>query len=316
MTFFNYTEDLPVDPKEVKSGFYRLPRSILLPPYLATNPYFVEYTDAIDQAFDGVVDSKLHALENIRNMWTVSKGAEVKISNGEMLDFAQWAGPDRSTLIQQVNMLGMELTAADAIDEVGYRRLAKFLGSYWFDKGKNSTVDFLNFCLGTNLVITPLWTRDYVTFSPYPGDDAPFIYDAGRQSIQDFLPKAEHSTVGGWGATGGVGQSLVQVVAATPQTDVSDPWFPTTHVHIEVPPESKVSAGALGKLFYEICNYNLVLYSISTSIPATTTAEIIAVNGATNTSMSFSAPAYQLLGHHSLVGTAHGVGVKLTQPSF
>ncbi len=315
---FTYTTDLPNDPDKIKSGYYRLPRSILLPPYLAQNPYFVEYTNSIDQVFDSSVESPLLALQNVRNMWTTSKEAEAKITNGEMLDFAQWAGPDHATVVQQVNLLGMQLSTAELVDEVSYRTLAKFLGSYWYDKGKNSSVDFLNFCLGTELTITPLWTKDYKTFVPYPGDNNEFVYRAGRQPTSAFMPQYSHSKVGGWQVgtmLNGVGQPLNQTGAQSAQTDDPNPWFPTTHVSISVPAGVTLPAPVIGKLFYEICNYNLVLHSISTPLEGRTTANIIATHGATNSAMAIATPYYPLLYHSRVGGHTGGVGSTLTQVS-
>lgn len=342
MTFFNYTEDLPNDPEQIKTGFLSLPRSVLLPPYLANNSYFSDYTNAIDEVFDASVDSKLFALKNIRNMWTTSQGAEATIKSGQMLDFSQWGGPDRSTVVQQVNLLGMQLTTANLVDEVSYRRLSKFLGSYWFDKGKNSTVDFLNFCLGTNIKITPLWTKDYKTFVPFPDGSSGYPYDKtdpkfvyqtkavldsnakthyvpARQMTQDYLPTYSHSKVGGWktmGMENGIGQSLghfIQPSNTGPVVD--DVWYPTTHVQLSVNYGSEVSATTVGRLFYEICNYNLVLYSITTVIEAKATIQGLAYAMSANRALSLVAPFYPLVYHSRVGGRTGGVGSHLTQAS-
>lgn len=315
---FTYTQDLPQTPEEIRAGFYRVPKSILLPPYLASNPYFVKYADAIDQVFDSTVEAPLYTLQNIRNMWTTAKGTEVKISHGQMLSFADWSGPDHATVVQQVNMLGMSLSTAESIDEVGYRTLAKFLGSYWYDKGKNSTIDFLNFCLGTNLVLIPLWTKDYVNFAPYPGDGNEFVYTPGRQTSNSFIPSPKHSVVGGWKDgvfISGVGQPLTQLGSVTPQTDDPRPWFPTTHVDISVPSSIPVSTLVVGRLFYEICNYNLVINRIDTPITGSTQADVVAAQGAINNSAALVSDYYPLLVHSKVGGWLNKVGSPLTVPT-
>lgn len=316
MTYFNYTADLPDDPDELRTGNYRLPKSVLLPPYLANNPYFVEYTDAIDKVFDSPVESKLEALKSIRDMWVTSKDAEVKILAGEMLDISQWGGPDHSTVVQQVNLLGLKLSTAELVDEVSYRTLAKFAGSYWFDKGKRSTVDFLNFCLGTKLEITPLWTRDYVSFSPYPGDSNEFVYTAGRQSTSSFLPVYQHSKIGGWNTPQVCKVGMKLSIASSPgQTDNATPWFPTTHVQISVPADVKISAATIGRLFYEVCNYNLVLHSVTIPIEASAVENIVAAGGVINNSVGISTLYYPLVYHSRVGGHTDKVGSSLTQAS-
>lgn len=221
MTIYTYTLDLPyTNPELNRREFYRLPRSILLPPYLAVNPYFVEYTNAIDTVFDYNVEAKTDALRNIRNMWVTTKELESKIQNQEMIEFVEWGGVDRTTLIQQVNMLGLKLANAGVFSEDGFRALSKFLGTFWFEKGKSTAIDFINFCLGVEFKIYRLWTADYV----------------------DFLKEGDS----------GIGATIYD----TPAGD----WYPTTHVVVEAPAGYDVDPQALTNFFYEICNYNLVLY--------------------------------------------------------
>jgi hypothetical protein len=180
MTHFTYTVNLPSqNPVENARSFVRLPRSILLTPYLAVNPYFVDYTDAIDAAFDDPVDAKLLALKNIRNMWVTTKGSEEKIANGEMLSFSDWGGPDRATVVSQVNLLGLQLSNAGVMDDMSYRALARFLGSYWYEKGKKSFVDFLSFCTNVDFSLVNLWTSDYVTFIPESDVTGTTIFNGG-----------------------------------------------------------------------------------------------------------------------------------------
>jgi hypothetical protein len=218
---YTYSVDLPYqDPTLNRRAFYKLPKSILLAPYLATNPYFVDYTNAIDQVFDDTVEAKIDALVQIRNMWVTTKSLEAKSAQGEMLDFSDWGGPERATVVSQVNLLGVKLANAGVISEKSYRAIAKFLGSYWFEKGKASMLDFLNFCIGQNLTITKLWTKDYKVF--YPEKDprvGTAIYDS---------PQGE--------------------------------WYPTTHVRVNLPIDYLIDTITLAHFFDEISNYNLVFH--------------------------------------------------------
>jgi len=257
MTYFTYTTNLPTqDPIKNARAFTKLPRSVLLAPYLAINPYFVDFTNAIDTVFDVNVEAKLLALKNIRNMWPTSLGTEQKIANNQMLSFSDWGGTDRGTVISQVNLLGLELNNAGVIDDGSYRAFSRFLGSYWYEKGKNSLADFLSFCTNNIFVLHNLWTQDYLTFVP-----------EGDPSIG--------TTIFNGGS-----------------------WYPTTHVRLTVVNTAGFDINAIGGLFNEIANYNLVLESI-------------------NSQLSFLvATGTQSLGTivHSVVGSAGvGVGANLVQ---
>lgn len=172
-----YSISLPYDDpaKNAKFG-HRLARSILLPPYLNNNPYFVEYADSIDYVFNNI-EEQLEALKNIRSSWVTTPHTEEKIEQGDMLSFVDWGGPDRATVVKQTNLLGIRISNAGLVDELGYRALVKNVGTYWFEKGKSTSINFLNYCLGTDFRIEPLWTKDYVDFVPEAQIDAGRIYD-------------------------------------------------------------------------------------------------------------------------------------------
>lgn len=283
MTYYTYTTDLPYTTAlQNRRAFVKLPKSILLAPYLAINPYFVDYAGSIDRVFDYQIEAKIDALNNLRNMWVSTRTMEQKVQSGQMIDFLDWGGPERAVVVSQVNLLGLKLANAGVISESGYRAIAKFLGSYWFGKGKMAAVDFMNFCLGSGLTITPLVTQDYVNFFP------PTSTFVGRY-IYDNPP---------------------------------GPWFPTTHVQIGMPSDYRVDPITLGSFFYEICNYNLVLESISTvfnSVIRTedsqTDANIILIGGVTYTGFSAQTPYYPIKFHSRVGGWTGGMNKPLTQIS-
>jgi hypothetical protein len=278
MTVYQYEVDLPyTTAAQNRRAFVKLPRSILLAPYLATNQYFVDFADSIDTVFDYQVEAKIDALNQIRNMWVSTPTMENKVANGEMIDFMDWGGPERAVIVSQVNLLGMKLANAGVVSETGYRAIAKFLGSYWFGKGKNAAIDFLNFCLGAGLTITSLVTQDYVHF--YAPDDA---------------------TVGAY-------------IWDTPP----GPWFATTHVSIGMPSDYGVDPVTLGSFFYEICNYNLVLYAISITMKdlivtedSPTFANVMLLGGLWNPKFIGQTPNYPIK-YHSRVGGWTGGGVDV-----
>jgi hypothetical protein len=223
MTDYTYTLSPPSsDPAENKRLGYRTPRSILLPPYFATNPLFVDFMDAIDEVFEPLVDQKTEILGDLRNVWVTNPDLENnQIANSEMIPFEAWSQPERQLLVMQVNALGLKLQNAGIISDDSYQVISRWAGQYWFGKGTQSFINFINYCLSSSLTVTPLWTEDYVNFVPV-GDP----------------------TIG------------------TPIWEGGS-WYPTTHVAL-------IAQGGLGNLdiatlvsfFYEIANYNLVLYSV------------------------------------------------------
>lgn len=163
--YYTYTINLPTqDPVANARKFVKLPRSILLPPYLKINPYFVEFTDSIDQIFDAPIEAKVKALSNLRNVWATSKTTEETIASGHIVPIAYWGGPDRATVVKQVNLLGLRLIDAGLLSDTSYRTMARFIGQFWFEKGRGSLIDFLNFCTNTGFSMVTLWTNDYVNF--------------------------------------------------------------------------------------------------------------------------------------------------------
>ena len=226
VTMYQYSLNTPsTNPVENKRLGYRTPRSILLPPYLASNPYFVEYMDAIDYVFESNVDIPTEILGDLRNMWVSNPALEENyIEQALMIPFEAWSQPERQLLVKQVNMLGMKLMNAGIISNDSYQAIARWVGMYWFGKGTQSFINFINYSLSASLQVTRLWTDDYVNFVP-DGD----------------------STIGTPIWEGGT-------------------WYPTSHVEI-------VAQGGLGDIdintlisfFYEIANYNLVLYSVNSS---------------------------------------------------
>ena len=319
---FTYTEDMPyMSPAQNKANFYKLPRSLLLPPYLAHNPYFVDFTDQVDVVFDETIEKPAYALANVRNMWTASKGTQATINANQMIDITNWGGADRGTVANQVTTLGLQFATAEALSDNSYRVISKYLGQYWYGKGLQSSTDFMNFCMGTNMSLVPLWTQDYGANSDYstafiPQSSIPpgstLLTTMGSTSLAEemaavpFYPQVSHSTVGGWVrpplAYDQVGGSLEQVTVPfytgggtypVPVT-FSSPWYPTTHVIIELPYGSTVSALTVRDFFYEIANYNLVLYAIDVFVPLPVTTVYVGAASFYQNTIRVRSPHYSL----------------------
>ena len=208
----------------------KIPRTVLLPPYLAMNEYFVEYTQSIDEVFQSLVDDKIRVIENIRNMWVTNPVLEQKVLDHEMIDFSDWSQPERELLVRQVNMLGMKLKSAGVLSNDDYHVISRFVGQYWFGKGTQAFIEFINFCLVVDLKVHRLWAEDQ-----------------GDEEYHNFTRDVDGQPPGPPIWEGGV-------------------WYPTTHVEIEAKGGlGDLSNEVLAEFFYEIANFNLVLNAIDSS---------------------------------------------------
>lgn len=216
-----YTTDFHEDQALARRLGYRLPRKILLPPYLSFNPFFSEWMDATDELFDSRVEDKIEILKNLRNMWVSNPDMERKIQAGEMLAQRDWSVPEQNIVLKQLNMLGLQLGVPTVMfDEYSFMNFCRFIGLYWMQKGTGTFMDFVNFCTGMQFLITNCWTQDYKEFFP-EGDE------------RIGTPLWEGGT-----------------------------WYPTTHIIFRSINPEFTDVKMLGQLFYELANYNLVLYSI------------------------------------------------------
>jgi len=233
-TLYTYSLSPPgTDVQENIRLGYRTPRSILAPPYIYQNPYFVALLDAVDAVFETNVDIPTEVLGDLRKMWVTNPMLENnQIANSELIPFEAWSQPEWEILVKQVNMLGMKLQSASVLTNDNYQSIARWVGQYWFGKGTSAFINFINYCLSSSLQIEQLWTADYVTF--YPTGDSRIgmpLWEGGT-----WYPTPNVAIT----ASGGL-QSL----------DVQ----------------------TLTTFFYEIANYNIVLHDIALTfnLPITTT---------------------------------------------
>jgi hypothetical protein len=133
------------------------------------NDYYVEYTESIDDVFGPAVDEKTEILSHLRNMWTTDPSLENTLSDnpdGILLPFEAWPQFEREIAVKQVNALGMKLQSAGLITDDQYQTISRWLGQYWFGKGTQSFINFINYCLSSSLTVQRLWTQDYKNFVP------------------------------------------------------------------------------------------------------------------------------------------------------
>jgi hypothetical protein len=170
----------------IESAKYRqrhgitIPRSSLLPPYMSQNPYYVEYTNAMDAIYGPTVDEQLHTLANLRNMWVQNTVTEGQVESHELIPNEAWSYPNRDLIVKQVNQLGMKLATAGIITDDAYQTIARFVGIYWFGKGTDKFMEFINYALSSDFQVQNLWTQDYAHF--YPEGDVAIgtpIWDGG-----------------------------------------------------------------------------------------------------------------------------------------
>jgi hypothetical protein len=206
-TVYSYSLAWPTtDPAEAIRLGWRTPREILLPPYLYINDYFRDFADSIDVVFEPLVDIPTEILGDLRNMWVTNPALENdQITDSTMIPFDAWSQPERQLLVQQVNMLGMKLMSAGLIPNDNYQAISRWLGMYWWGKGTQSFINFINYSLSASLQVVALWTQDYVNFLPagdsgigtpiweggtwYPTTTVQIISSGGLQNvdIQDLV---------------------------------------------------------------------------------------------------------------------------------
>lgn len=235
MGLFTYTLEVPTeDPVENKLLGYRVPRTVLLPPYLLSNDYYVEYAEALDTVLGPAVDEKIEIIKNLRNMWVTDPSLAQNYIYADptgyddqnrpivpMIPFEAWPQFEREIMVKQVNALGMKLQSAGLITDDQYQIISRWVGQYWFGKGTQSFINFINYCLSSSLTVQRLWTEDYTNF--YADGD---------------------STIGTPIWEGGT-------------------WYPTSHVTITAAGGLQtIDPTSLVTFFYEIANYNLVLQSL------------------------------------------------------
>lgn len=207
---------------------YKVPRSILLPPYLATNPYFTELMEAVDEVFGPWVDDKINILSNIRNMWQTNPAVEELVQSQELIPFEKWPQPERAILSKQTNLLGMNFQNAGVLTNDAYQQITRNVGRYWFEKGTQAFIEFINYCLKADLTVNTLWA------------------EIDEQSDEYGL--------------------MVPIESAGTPVWEGGTWSPTTHVQIRANGGLRdLDLVTLNAFFYEIANYNLVLYSIDAS---------------------------------------------------
>lgn len=142
----------------------KVPRSTLLPPYLFVNNYYTDYTDSIDAVFGPAVDDKIGVIKAIRNMWVQNPTTEATVLEHQIITDDEWSHPERDILVKQANMLGMRLRNAGVVSDDAYQTIARFVGIYWFGKGTEAFIEFINYCLSSDLRVTNMWTQNYVDF--------------------------------------------------------------------------------------------------------------------------------------------------------
>lgn len=150
--------------RERKRLGIKTPRSTLLPPYMATNEYFTAFCDAMDSVYGSTADAGLEALSNIRNMWVQSVDTEKSVDLQQMVPNDAWSTPDRELVVRQVNQLGMKLQTAGIVTDDAFQTIARFVGIYWFGKGTEKFMEFMNYCLSSDFRVFNMWTEDYDQF--------------------------------------------------------------------------------------------------------------------------------------------------------
>lgn len=143
-------------------------RSVLLPPYLSSNPAWTQLVEAIDEVFNDKIDFPAELLSRLRDNWILTDGAFDKVDLREILDTSnEFYTYERETLIRQANMLGFLFKEADLLTDEDYRRIVRNIGDYWFAKGTPKFIDFLAFCLNAAIKVVKMWSNPGPTYESY-----------------------------------------------------------------------------------------------------------------------------------------------------
>lgn len=204
-------------------------RSVLLPPYLSSNPAWQQLVESIDEVLASNVDTPIAFLQKLRDSWILLPSADAAISGHNLLNTNEgFYNVDRETLIRQANMIGFLFKESDLLSDEDYRRIVRNLGTYWYGKGTPNFIDFLAFCMNNTLTIVKLWSTPGATYGTYGP-----LFEEG--AVEIGLPNYEGGD-----------------------------WFETSHVHLIVDP-NKFPSSAVPKLvalFNTLANYDLVLDAV------------------------------------------------------
>ena len=217
----------------------RVPRSVLWPPYMSAQAW-KDLADSVDTVFSddptygAEVDTVQDALRWLRETYIAdtlynpapgayNSPAATAIQNRNMMDPSYFSTFDNTTDTLRVNQLGLKLRDPTVLSEGSLQRLIQGVGAFWYGKGQGSFIDFVAWVLNAPVTMQTLWTQDYINFVP-----------AGDPSI------------------------------GTPVWQ-SGTWYPTTHVSLVLTGTilSSDQFSSLIQLFYDIANYNLILYGIN-----------------------------------------------------
>ena len=122
-------------------------RTILLPGYLADNPAWTDMSTAMDGVWVDSIDLPMEALRKVRELYLLNDDTRAKIDALQMLDPSDFDQFEKSVLVKQVNMLGMQLLSTDLLQDADFARLFQNLGKFWYSKGTAKFIDFIGFCI-------------------------------------------------------------------------------------------------------------------------------------------------------------------------
>ena len=141
-------------------------RRDILPGYLSQTAW-LDLADAIDVVFASRIDRPIYALRKIRSTRVLTTSGLAKVEDQQLLNPAVDLDVfDAETTTKQVNSSGLIITSKGYFSQQQLARLYRELPKYWYSKGTYRLQDFIEYVLGVPLVITRMWTDDYVAFLP------------------------------------------------------------------------------------------------------------------------------------------------------
>lgn len=140
-------------------------RRKLLPTYL-TGQAWVDMCDAIDVVFAEAVDTPTDNLGKLRDLWLTNATTEGKVELAQLIPEADLDIFERTILVKQLNMLGYALRDPKGLTDEQLARMVRNMSVYWYSKGKEDLSGFLSYTLGTDVIMSNMWTQDYLNFYP------------------------------------------------------------------------------------------------------------------------------------------------------
>lgn len=154
-------------------------RTLLVPPYLETQPAWTALMAAIDEVFSDI-DVAIQDMDLLRKPLNTSDRIFASdLESGKLTRFQDVPTLERVLAIKLCSQLGFSFRTSGVMAAEDYIRVASSIGQYYATtKGTEGWHNFFAFCLNAVFDVKKLWTTDYVTFVEEGSEGIP-VWDGG-----------------------------------------------------------------------------------------------------------------------------------------